>query len=71
MVRGCAIGPGSHDHEVHCLVPFVDDRSGDVGTDLTLGASGSDPLPHACMHSVDRLTRFAKGDDLVGGLADA
>ncbi len=53
------------------LVALVDDRAGDVGADLALGAARAEPLPHARVHAVDGLAGLAQRGDLVGVLADA
>ena len=71
MVGRGAVGARPDDDEVGRLVAFVDDRAGDVGADLALGAPGPQPFPHARVHAVDGGSGLTQRVDLVRLLADA
>ncbi len=64
-MRARAVRPGRDDDEVGAAVPGREDRVGDVGADLTLGAAGPQPLPHLGMHRIDRGRRAAQRLDLL------
>jgi hypothetical protein len=49
-------------------MPFGDNRFGDVGGDVRLGAAGDQELGHVCVHAVDRGARLEQRVDLRGVL---
>ena len=54
MVRAGAVRPRADDDERGAGVALLDDRRGDVGADLRLGAARLEELGHPGVHPVDR-----------------
>ena len=48
------LGPDADDDEFGCGVALLDDRRGDVGSDVRLGATGPEPLADPGVDAVDR-----------------
>ncbi len=69
VMRVGAVRPGAHDDERHLRMPFGDNRFGDVGGDLGLGAPRHQELRHPGMHPVNGRTGLAQRVDL-GRLLD-
>lgn len=64
MVRIGAVRARGDDHELDRAVPLLDERCGDVGRDLALGASGAQEAGHAAVHGVDGVAGAAQLGDL-------
>ena len=69
VVRVGAVGARPDDDERHLRMPLGDNRFGDVGGHVGLGAARHQELGHAGVHAVDRRTRLAQRVDL-GGVLD-
>jgi hypothetical protein len=68
VVRAGAVRARGDDREVHGHVALGQDRRGDVGAHLGLGAPGPQPLLHPGVHPVDGRTRGGQLLDLGRGL---
>lgn len=66
MVRVGAVGPGADDDERHFRMPFGDNGFGNIGGNVSLGATGFEELRHPGVHPVDRGTGGAQRVDLGG-----
>ena len=64
MVRVGAVRARPDDDERHLRMPFGDNRFGDVGGDVGLGAARHQELRHPGVHPVDGRTRLAQRVDL-------
>ena len=69
VVRVGAVGARPDDDERHLRMTLGDNRFGDVGGDVGLGAAGHQELGHPRVHPVDRGARLAQRVDL-GGVLD-
>ncbi len=65
MVRIRAVGPRADDDELDRPMALLDDRGGDVGGDLSLGAPRAQPGGYATVHGIDRRAGATQLGDLL------